>query len=312
MGQTSSSTYLGCKDGSTCSGERVGGWNCCGVGNRAKCPKAYKACNDAAENGIDFSCWYDCSSHGGEKKCAKPGTPEIMTTKSPTPQLTELEVRGLNVQRSGKYLINELVPRLGQTFSVADRKLKDHEHEWTLMDIDLTKSSNGQSKKWKATNNGVFARVHQKYDKKTELSVLNSKEQVMFKITCKRSLVYFWRKSSCAHDKFFITSGHSQHIMFTITKDLIGTDILGTTKEYRVYRGEKKALKSQAVRYYCVETGTSESSISCYNSKNERESRKPPLAGRFARAGFSKNVYVNGGEDTALLLATTIVMDMTR
>ena len=61
---TSIADMVGCVDGSTCY-ITLRGWNCCGVGNRAMCPPDHAACNDLAGNGVDFSCWADCTAHGG-------------------------------------------------------------------------------------------------------------------------------------------------------------------------------------------------------------------------------------------------------
>lgn len=47
-------------------------WDCCGPGNRAKCPAGHKACNELARNKKDFSCWHDCAEHGGDKPCPPP------------------------------------------------------------------------------------------------------------------------------------------------------------------------------------------------------------------------------------------------
>lgn len=67
---TESSISLGCTGGATCD-RSAKGWNCCDIGSRAQCPLGFKACNDKAGNGIDFSCWPDCGTHGGEKICQK-------------------------------------------------------------------------------------------------------------------------------------------------------------------------------------------------------------------------------------------------
>jgi hypothetical protein len=63
---------VGCNDGSFCN-RMTHGWNCCGVGNRAQCPKHFFACHNRAGNGVDFSCWLEsegaCHLHGGYEPC---------------------------------------------------------------------------------------------------------------------------------------------------------------------------------------------------------------------------------------------------
>ena len=53
------------------NGNFAKGWNgCLEQGSvRVRCPKDHVPCNDLSSNGIDFSCWYSCTSHGGLKEC---------------------------------------------------------------------------------------------------------------------------------------------------------------------------------------------------------------------------------------------------
>ena len=41
---------------------------------RVRCPIHHFPCNDLAANGEPFSCWYDCTDHGGLKDCLVEGT----------------------------------------------------------------------------------------------------------------------------------------------------------------------------------------------------------------------------------------------
>ena len=54
----------------------VARWNgCIDQGSvRVRCPKAHFPCNDLASNGTEFSCWNDCTTHGGIKDCFAEGT----------------------------------------------------------------------------------------------------------------------------------------------------------------------------------------------------------------------------------------------
>ena len=40
---------------------------------RVRCPRNTYPCNDLVGNGIEFSCWKDCSTHGGPKMCENDG-----------------------------------------------------------------------------------------------------------------------------------------------------------------------------------------------------------------------------------------------
>ena len=46
-------------------------WNgCIDQGSaRIRCPQGYFPCNALTETGVEFSCWNDCASHGGQKIC---------------------------------------------------------------------------------------------------------------------------------------------------------------------------------------------------------------------------------------------------
>ena len=37
---------------------------------RVRCPANHYPCNDLAGNGIEFSCWFNCANHGGDKECS--------------------------------------------------------------------------------------------------------------------------------------------------------------------------------------------------------------------------------------------------
>ena len=56
------------------------GWNgCIHQGSlRVRCPKGNFPCNKLAGNGVEFSCWPDCSTQGGRKECLNDGTNETM------------------------------------------------------------------------------------------------------------------------------------------------------------------------------------------------------------------------------------------
>ena len=40
---------------------------------RVRCPKDHIPCNDLAENGLEFSCFNGCQTHGGRKACMDEG-----------------------------------------------------------------------------------------------------------------------------------------------------------------------------------------------------------------------------------------------
>ena len=57
------------------NGNYVSSWNGCINQDsvRVRCPKDHFPCNDLAGNGIEFSCWHNCTGHGGVKECLAEG-----------------------------------------------------------------------------------------------------------------------------------------------------------------------------------------------------------------------------------------------
>ena len=68
---TNSTKLLECANGNIATK-----WDGCIKQNslRVRCPKNHLPCNDLARNGKEFSCFADCSAHGGVKNCSESGS----------------------------------------------------------------------------------------------------------------------------------------------------------------------------------------------------------------------------------------------
>jgi len=216
-------------------------------------------------------------------------------------------------------LIPELVPGRGQTFEVANHErvdfIESNEYVWKLVNVvtEQTTSSgiaNGPEttdaydKTIATTAGGFFSNI---YGYKT-VHIRNNKGEDMFRLRRTKMMLNPFK----LHWSFHVTPPNSKDVLFTIYKDIFGTGFLGWKAEFRVYQGRKRDGKQI---YHCVKAAWW---TKCYHSKADYKAGQPAVA------EFSKSVKrdvslvapdrfslkVKEGEDTALLLTTTTVMDM--
>jgi hypothetical protein len=124
-------------------------------------------------------------------------------------------------------------------------------------------------------------------------------------------------------------------ILFTVNRDLFGRGFFGIKDEYRIYQGRER---NGIERYYCVQSWWGWMTR-CWHSKREYESGRTSLtvkghggpkfnpiavlSQKVNAAAFSKflkplaffpdkyTLFVNSGEDAALLTALSIIVDST-
>jgi len=117
-------------------------------------------------------------------------------------------------------------------------------------------------------------------------------------------------------DAWFIRDAYTNHIMFEVRKDFFGAGFLGSRDEWRIYRGEERD-RNQI--YYIVADYSSRSHEFYHNEDEFQNSTTACAQTRFYTPGGiystglvsdSIGVSVGPGEDTALILSTTIVIDI--
>jgi len=206
-------------------------------------------------------------------------------------------------------LIPALVPRPGQTFEVMNKESSDfittNEYHWNLIGIE----NGGQvsyPNRWFAKVKGRFFSNVAGYKTTT---VRNNQGTPLFKIHLTKHLFNPTRWSW----SFRIAHPFTGKILFTINKDWLGAGFLWTRDEWRVYRG-RKSDGDQI--YYCVSSYTGYD-YSFFHSKDDWNNNRPPVAKvsqsvarDFVGLPDVFTLKVEQGEDTALLLATTIIHDM--
>lgn len=207
-------------------------------------------------------------------------------------------------------LLPGLVPPPGTTFEVVNREMElgvgsaSNEYRWAFLNID----QGGQRipvNEWFASISGEhFFGV---YSGTRRTVVRNNLGFELFVIeAARRSTVTSWR----------IRHPISNQILFTINKDFFGAGFFGARDEWRIYRGRER----DGDQMYYVVADYSSHTHSFYHNEAEYQNSAPPAAqsrqytpGGTYTQGFvsdSIGVQVQAGEDTALVLATTICVDM--
>jgi len=187
-------------------------------------------------------------------------------------------------------LVPGLVPKPGQTFKVANVKARNG-WEWKLVSIE----DGGRTERV----NTVFARVPGKYEtnKNYQIDVQTVKGDHLFKIACAKRV---W-PIGCSDRTFHILKPYSDKILYTIRKDIIGTGWMLSKKEWEIFRGEDRDDDKKV--YYCVE---SSEGPACYHSKDQHDHGVKESATKYK----GRSLEVDSGEDTALLFALTVIIDI--
>jgi hypothetical protein len=248
-----------------------------------------------------------------EEKVANLESSSGAPTPEPTLEMILDKVQlGANIRGP---LIPTLVPKPGQTFEVVSTEASDNktsnQHVWKLMSIT---TDDHKGLLTTEEPNLKFAQIEgdhheNKMGFKTTM-VSNNNGDPLFNI----------RLSKHIHDpmrwswSFRIAHPFTDRVLFTINKDWFGKGLMWSKDEWRIYRGRKSDNEEV---YYGVGTYLGYGNA-FYRSQKEYKKGDAPIAKVNQNAKYhlvgAPDLYtlqVQEGEDTALLLATAVIMDMT-
>lgn len=207
-------------------------------------------------------------------------------------------------------LIPTMVPPPGHTFEVQSRErldfLESNEYRWAFVSIQQGEAEAIPINQWFATlQGGFFGNLFGA--RRTEIT--NNQGVPIFVIEMAK---YIWNPTRL-HWSFRIRHPITEEILFTINKDWFGAGFLFMRDEWRVFRGRQR----QGDQIYHVIGGYFGYGHRFYHEKREWRRGIEPAAEASQSIGrsliglpdvFSLKVHEN--EDTALLLATTVIIDM--
>merc|ERR1719162_550253 len=206
-------------------------------------------------------------------------------------------------------LISNLVPPPGHIFEVQSRErldfLESNEYRWAFISIE----NNGQVtpvQTWFATlQGGFFSNLFGA--RRTE--IMNNFGTPLFAIEMAK---YIWNPTRLSWS-FRIRHPITNEIMYTINKDWFGAGFLFLRDEWRIYRGQRRDHN----QIYHIVGGYFGYGHRYYHNKREWRRGIDPIAEASQSVGRSllglPDVYslkVHENEDTALLLAATVIIDM--
>lgn len=207
-------------------------------------------------------------------------------------------------------LISNLVPPPGHTFEVQNRErldfLESNEYRWAFISIQTPDQVTLPVNTWFATlQGGFFSNLFGA--RRTEIT--NNFGAPLFAIELSK---YQWNPTRLSWS-FRIRHSITNEILYTINKDWIGAGFLFLRDEWRVYRGRRR----DGNQIYHVIGGYFGYGHRYYHNKREWRRGVDPCAEASQSMGrdflglpdvYSLKVHEN--EDTALLLATTVIIDM--
>jgi len=209
----------------------------------------------------------------------------------------------------GGPLIPSMVPPPGTTFEVHNRERLDffesNEYRWAFLSI----TQNGNQipiDEWFASLSGsFFGNIFG-----ARRTVVNNNLGVpIFVIELSK---YTWNPTRL-HWSFRIRHPETEAILYTINKDWFGAGFLFIRDEWRIYRGRQRDRD----QIYHIIGGYLGYGHRFYHDKSEWRRELEPVAE--ATQSIARDVLgapsvfslkVHEGEDTALLLATTVIIDM--
>lgn len=239
----------------------------------------------------------------GGKKPAKPEGSSATITSSIIPDVQALQ-RGSH----GGALVPALVPKAGETFEVMNFDEGGKNYHWSFISA---KTGNHQEYAGSKYVGATFAKVHGGFSGKTfkPLVVQNANGEAIFNIQNCLTKTFRWIKSMVSSSEFCVTHPYSDQVMFTLSKDKFGRGWMFKKDEWRIFRGKKKDKRQL---YYCVKSHIGKDHVCYKNEKDfERGQKEVAHASRLYESGPDKySLKVEAGEDTALLLAATVTIDM--
>jgi len=200
-----------------------------------------------------------------------------------------------------------LVPPAGTVFEVVNREMElgggTNNYRWAFLNIEQG-SQVTPINEWFASVDGDF---FSSFSGTRRTVVRNNLGQDLFIIEAsRRTTTTSWR----------IKQPVTEAILFTINKDIFGAGFLGIRDEWRIYRGRER----DAEQIYYVVSDYSEHHHEFFHSSEEYQNSMQPAAesrqytrGNTYTQGFvsdSIGAKVQAGEDTALILAATVVIDI--
>lgn len=205
-------------------------------------------------------------------------------------------------------LLPAMVPPLNSSFELQSIEqldlIESNEYRWAFVGI----RSGFQAypiNQWFATLQGSF--LGNIFGKR-RTTISNNMGQPLFLIELSNWIGFRW--------SWRILNPVSEDILFTINKDVFGAGFLGIRDEWRIYRGRQR----DGEQIYHVVGGYLEYEHEFFHSKEEYLNSVPPCGvarqntlQHDALQGLlpdSFGVTVQGGEDSALLLATTVIIDL--
>lgn len=206
-------------------------------------------------------------------------------------------------------LVPDLVPPANTTFEVQNRERLDffesNEYRWAFISISQGFETIPVAQWWATLQGSFLGNLFGA--RRTEIT--NNLGQPLFVIEMAK---YTWNPTRLSWS-FRIRNPLTEEILYTINKDWFGTGFLFLKDEWRIYRGRRR----QRDQIYYVVGSYLGYGHRFYHSKNEYRVNLPPCAEASQEAGRSllalPDVYslkVHEGEDTALLLATMVIIDM--
>jgi len=204
-------------------------------------------------------------------------------------------------------LLPSMVPPANTSFEVQSVEqidiIESNEYRWAFVGI--------QSGFQMHTINQWFASLHGSFFSnalgKRRTSVTNNMGEDLFIIELSNWVGFRWS---------WRIMNPAEEILFTINKDIVGAGFLGIRDEWRIYRGRQRDDE----QIYHVVGGYLEYEHEFFHSKEEYQNNVAPcatarqqtiqLTALQGRVPDSFGVTVREGEDTALLLATTVIIDL--
>eukprot|EP00933_Yihiella_yeosuensis_P020625 TRINITY_DN1648_c0_g1_i2.p1 TRINITY_DN1648_c0_g1~~TRINITY_DN1648_c0_g1_i2.p1 ORF type:complete len:284 (-),score=51.97 TRINITY_DN1648_c0_g1_i2:65-916(-) len=219
------------------------------------------------------------------------------------PHLLSLEVG--NVQSGGALVPKLVVPR-GKEYKFRVKEpnvdLGEDEYKWILKGQEIAKLQG-------SFNSNTFGHhsVHVKDKTDKEIFKIRQSKHVMNPLSWRWSFRILPPGSKSNDDS-----------MFTINKDKFGTGILFMRQEWWIWRGRER---DQDLAYYCVGSYRG-GDWKFYKSKEAHENKEEPVAeieqqdtrhiwgNDMVEYGDEYVLWVEPGEDSALLLAAVTIIDM--
>jgi len=206
-------------------------------------------------------------------------------------------------------LIPSMVPPAGTMFEVQSRERIDffesNEYRWAFVGIEQNGVETPLAQ-WFATLQGSFF-GNLFGARRTEIT--NNQGVPIFVIEMAR---YAWNPTSLRWS-FRIRNPITEEILFTINKDIFGAGFLTARDEWRIYRGRQR----EGNQIYHIVGGYFGYGHRFFHDKSEWRRGMDPAAVASQSVGRSLiglpdvfSLKVHEGEDTALLLAATVIIDM--